>query len=78
MFARVGRRTTLMLSPVLLVGCSIVTFLGTTAQSVYLARLLGGAGHGVGVAFASIYVAEVSKGDSLGDSLALLLNRLLD
>ncbi|XP_034233331.1 facilitated trehalose transporter Tret1-2 homolog [Thrips palmi] len=60
-FARAGRRTTLMLGPVLLASCSAITFLSSSAQPLYLARLLGGAGHGVGVSFASIYVAEVSE-----------------
>lgn len=59
MFARAGRRTTLMLAPVLLASCSAITFLSSSAQPLYVARLLGGAGHGVGVSFASIYVAEV-------------------
>lgn len=59
MFGRTGRRTTLLLGPVFLASCALLTAFGSTAQSLYLARLLGGAGHGVGVSFNSIYAAEV-------------------
>lgn len=59
MFARAGRRTTLMLGPVVLAACAVLTSTSSDAQALCLARLLGGAGHGVGVAFAAVYVAEV-------------------
>ncbi|XP_026289814.1 facilitated trehalose transporter Tret1-2 homolog isoform X1 [Frankliniella occidentalis] len=75
-FARAGRRTTLMLGPVLLGACSAVTFSGSSAQPVYLARLLGGAGHGIGVSFSSIYVAEVTD-TALRGRLILVTNLLL-
>ncbi|KAK3907736.1 Facilitated trehalose transporter Tret1-2-like protein [Frankliniella fusca] len=75
-FARAGRRTTLMLGPVLLAACSAVTVLGASARPVYLARLLGGAGHGIGVSFSSIYVAEVTD-TALRGRLILVTNLLL-
>lgn len=75
-FARVGRRATLMLGPVLLSACSALLFLAPSAQPLYLARLLGGAGHGVGVSFASIYVAEVTDAVLRG-RLILMVNLLI-
>ncbi|XP_034235651.1 facilitated trehalose transporter Tret1-like isoform X3 [Thrips palmi] len=65
-FSVLGRRATLLLCPLLLLGWAALTFAATAPAFLYVARLLSGAGMAVHFVYGNVYLAEVSVRSSRG------------
>lgn len=59
-FSVLGRRGTLLLCPLLLLGWAALTYSATGPRLLYAARLLSGAGMAVHFVYGNVYIAEVS------------------
>lgn len=65
-FSVLGRRTTLLLCPVLLLTWAALTFAASSPGYLYAARLCSGAGMAVHFVYGNVYIAEVSVSSCRG------------